>query len=51
MTLNELVAVFAEDDLNPNAKLLFHIDDIEYVIDDIAGGSHIFIYLRKRNDS
>lgn len=53
MTLNELIATYDTDDLNPNDQMVFIVDARAFEIDDIADadGTHIFIYLRRKDDN
>ena len=51
MTLNELKAIFDNDDLNPNVELIFDAGDRLQSIDDISRSQeNIFIYLKVKND-
>lgn len=51
MTFNELTAIFASDDLNPNAELVFHDVDRKFVIDDVADNDEfVSIYLGERDN-
>lgn len=49
MTFNELAAIFASDDLNPNNELIFYGNTCKYVIDDVFDDNEfVSIHLKEK---